>query len=42
MNSEIKRRTRVVGIPPNDASALRLITGVCVEIRDKWLVAERR
>jgi putative transposase len=42
MNAEIKRRTRVIGIFPNDASALRLITAVCVEIHDEWLVAERR
>jgi putative transposase len=42
MDPEIKRRTRVVGTFPNDASALRLITTVCVEIHDEWLVAERR
>jgi putative transposase len=27
---------------PNDASALRLITAVCVEQHDEWLVAEKR
>jgi putative transposase len=42
LNGEIKRRTRVVGIFPNDASALRLITAVCVEQHDEWLVAEKR
>jgi putative transposase len=42
VNGEIKRRTRVVGIFPNDASALRLITAVCVEQHDEWLVAEKR
>jgi transposase-like protein len=42
INGEVKRRTRVVGIFPNDASALRLITAVIVETHDEWAVAERR
>ena len=42
LNGEIKRRIRVVGIFPNDASALRLITAVCIEQHDEWLVAEKR
>jgi transposase-like protein len=42
LNGEIKRRTNVVGIFPNDASAARLITAVVVEAHDEWAVAERR
>jgi transposase-like protein len=35
LNGEIKRRTRVVGIFPNDDAALRLITAVIVETHDE-------
>jgi transposase-like protein len=42
LNAEVKRRTRVVGIFPNDAAALRLITAVCVEAHEEWMVAEKR
>lgn len=42
VNAEIKRRTRVVGIFPNDDSVLRLITAVCIEQHDEWTASERR
>ena len=39
LNAEIKRRTRVFGIFPNDAAVLRLITAGCVEQHDEWSVS---
>ena len=36
LNSQIKRRTRVVCLFPNESSLLRLVTGVLIEISDEW------
>lgn len=37
LTREIRRRSRVVGIFPNEASCLRLITAVVMEISDDWI-----
>jgi transposase-like protein len=38
---EIKRRTHVIRILPNEESALRLIRALAVEIHEGWIEAHR-
>ena len=36
LNREIRRRTRVASLFPNEASCLRLVTAVVMEISEDW------
>lgn len=36
LNQELKRRTKVIRIFPNDASCLRLVSTLCQETSEKW------
>jgi len=40
INKEIHRRTRVVGIFPNDASCLRLVSAILMEISEEWQIGK--
>ncbi len=42
LNKELKRRYRVVGIFPNEASVVRLGGAMAADIHDEWAASERR
>lgn len=39
---ELKRRTKVVGLFPNERSALRLVGAILIEQNEQWAVSEKR
>jgi transposase-like protein len=41
LNRELKRRTRVATLFPNEASLLRLVTGILMELSEEWETGKR-
>jgi putative transposase len=41
LNREFKRRTRVATLFPNEASLLRLVTGIAMELSEEWETGKR-
>jgi transposase-like protein len=42
LNQEIRRRTRVARLFPNEASCLRLVSAILMEIAEDWQTADKR
>ena len=42
LNEEIRRQTRVARLFPNEASCLRLVTAIVMEIAEDWQTADKR
>ncbi|NLB01756.1 MAG: IS256 family transposase, partial [Methanomicrobiales archaeon] len=41
VNRELKRRTKVAGVFPNEESLLRLVGAILMDINEEWVTGKR-
>ncbi|HQE50040.1 MAG TPA: transposase, partial [Fervidobacterium sp.] len=41
VNKELKRRTKVAGVFPNEESLLRLVGSILMDINEEWVTGRR-
>jgi transposase-like protein len=41
VNKELKRRTRVAGVFPNEESLLRLVGSILMDVNEEWVTGRR-
>jgi transposase-like protein len=41
VNKEIRRRAKVIGVFPNEAACLRLVSALLIEISEDWEIGKR-
>jgi len=41
VNKELKRRTKVAGVFPNEESLLRLVGSILMDINEEWITGRR-
>ena len=41
MNRELKRRTKVVGVFPNEESLFRLVGSILMDVNEEWVTGKK-
>jgi len=41
VNKELKRRTKVAGVFPNEESLIRLVGAILIDVNEEWVTGRR-